>query len=236
MRGARRRCTIDSSEIAGVGHALRDRREGARPVVDRQADVVAALMRADRRLAVGLEVRRRAAESADAVAAGDVGDVAHHRGGGRVAAGAGPDSISWPTKSASTATALVTPSMRAIGRGLRHHRRVDALLDARLGAAGDAEQLDAVAELVGRLDVGLRDRRDALDIDRVGIDLGAEGDRGQERELVRGVVALDVEGRVGLGIAEPLGVGEAVGEGEAAPAPSGSGCSCRCRSGCHRRG
>ena len=115
------------------------------------------------------------------------------------------------------------------GRGFRHHRRMDALLDAGVGAAGDAEQLDAVAELVGRLDVGRRDRRDALDIDRVGVDLGAEGDGGQQRELVGGVVAADVEGRIGLGVAEPLGRGEALGEGEAAPAPSGSGCSCRCR-------
>ena len=106
---------------------------------------------------------------------------------------------------------------------------MDALLDAAVGAAGDAEQLDAVAELVGRLDVGRRDRRDALDIDRLGVDLGAEGDRRQQRELVGGVEAVDVEGRIGLGIAEPLRLREALVEGQARPAPSGSGCSCRCR-------
>ena len=37
----------------------------------------------------------------------------------------------------------------------RHHGRVHALLDAALGALRDAEQLDAVAEFVGRADIGL---------------------------------------------------------------------------------
>ena len=79
----------------------------------------------------------------------------------------------------------------------------------------DAEELDPVAEFVGRLDVGRRDRRDALDIDRVRVDLGAEGNRRQQRQLVGGVVAVDVEGRVGLGVAQPLGCGEALGERQA---------------------
>ena len=92
-----------------------------------------------------------------------------------------------------------------------------ALLDAVVGALGDAEQLDAIAELVGRLEIGRRDRRNALDIDRVRIDLGAEREAGQDRELVRGVVALDVEGRIGLGIAEPLRVLQAVGERQLLP-------------------
>jgi len=41
-----------------------------------------------------------------------------------------------------------------------------ALLDAALGARGDAEQLDAVAEIVGGLDVRGRDGLDAFDIDQ----------------------------------------------------------------------
>ena len=36
----------------------------------------------------------------------------------------------------------------------------------------------------------------------------------KQRELVRGVVPLDIEARIGLGIAEALGGGEAFGEGE----------------------
>ena len=47
-----------------------------------------------------------------------------------------------------------------------------------------------------------------------GVDPRAEGERGQDRELVGGVEAADVEGRIGLGVAEPLRLGEAVLEGE----------------------
>ena len=89
-----------------------------------------------------------------------------------------------------------------------------ALLDALFGAHRDAEQLDAVAELVRPFEVFRRDRRNALDIDRALIDLGAEGDAGEDRELLRGVVALDVEGRIGLGVAEPLRLRETFGIGE----------------------
>ena len=42
------------------------------------------------------------------------------------------------------------------GRVLRHHGRMHALLDAALGQQRHAQQLDAVAQVVGRLDVGLR--------------------------------------------------------------------------------
>ena len=81
-----------------------------------------------------------------------------------------------------------------------------ALLDAGFGPDRDAEQLDAVAELAGGIEIGKRDRRNAFDIDGAGIDLGAEGEARQNGELLRGVVAFDVEGRIGLGIAQPLRV------------------------------
>ena len=42
----------------------------------------------------------------------------------------------------------------------------------------------------------------------------AEGERGEDCQLVRGVDALDVEGRIGLGVAAALGV-ERVGERDA---------------------
>ena len=90
-----------------------------------------------------------------------------------------------------------------------------ALLDAGLRALGDAEQLDAVAELIRHLEVERRDLGDALHIDGVGVDLGAEGEARQDGELVGGVEALDVEGRVGLRVAEALRVREALGEGQA---------------------
>ena len=74
------------------------------------------------------------------------------------------------------------------------------------------EQLDAIAEFVGGGEIGRRDRGNAFDIDRALIDLGAEGKARQDRELLRGVVAFDVEGRIGLGIAEPLRLLQALGE------------------------
>ena len=56
---------------------------------------------------------------------------------------------------------------------------------------------------------------------RLGIDLGAEGEAGQDRELVGGVEAADVEGRVGFRIAEPLRLLEAFGERQALLAACG---------------
>ncbi len=50
---------------------------------------------------------------------------------------------------------------------------------------------------------------DALDRDRAGVDPGAEGEGGENRELVRGVEAADVECGVRFRVAEPLRLGEA---------------------------
>ena len=50
---------------------------------------------------------------------------------------------------------------------------------------------------------------DALDRNRLGVDLGPEGKRGENRELVRRVEAADVESRVRFGVAEPLSLAEA---------------------------
>ena len=43
-------------------------------------------------------------------------------------------------------------------------------------------------------------------------DLGAEGERGQDRQLVRGVEPADVESGIGFGIAEPLRLAQHIGE------------------------
>ena len=57
------------------------------------------------------------------------------------------------------------------------------------------------------------DRLDALDVDLVEGDLRAEGERGQQRQLVGGVEAADVEARVGLGVALGLRLLQHLGEG-----------------------
>ena len=55
-------------------------------------------------------------------------------------------------------------------------------------------------------------RGDALAVHRLERHGGVEGEAREDRRLLRGVVALDIGGRVGLGVAEPLRVGEHVAE------------------------
>ena len=79
-----------------------------------------------------------------------------------------------------------------------------ALLDSVIGRPRDRQQLDAIAQLVREHDVLGRDMADAFDINAVEIDLVAEGDAGQNRELVRRVDTVHVEAWIGFGVAEPL--------------------------------
>ena len=96
----------------------------------------------------------------------------------------------------------------------RNQRGMDAQLDAagtaraRRAPLGDREQLDPVAELLGVGDVGRLQVDDALDVRLRELHRNAERDRADDRRLVRGVDAGDVERRVGLGVAEPLRLGE----------------------------
>jgi hypothetical protein len=85
-----------------------------------------------------------------------------------------------------------------------HQRGVHTQLDARVAAAGDAQQLDAVAQLFGVADVGRLQRGDALDMRLVELHRNAEGDGRHDGRLVRGVDTFDVEGGVGLGITQAL--------------------------------
>src|SRR5690606_5251165 len=50
--------------------------------------------------------------------------------------------------------------------------------------------------------------------DGMGIDRRAEGDGGEERELMGAVIAFDIEGRIRLGITETLRLGEALLKGQ----------------------
>ena len=69
---------------------------------------------------------------------------------------------------------------------------------------GDPEQLDSVAELLCVLDVGRVELGDALDVRLVEAHRIAEGDGAHDRQLVRRIDAFDVEGRIGLGVAQTL--------------------------------
>ena len=76
-------------------------------------------------------------------------------------------------------------------------------------ALGDREQLHDVAEPLRGRDVVGGDPADALVVHVAGHDPDTERDRGDDRRLRSGVVALDVSGRIALGVAEALGLGEA---------------------------
>ena len=84
-------------------------------------------------------------------------------------------------------------------------------VDAGVGVAGDAEQLNGVAEFACLGDVLGADGTDALLVYVVGGHTGAKADGGEDRRFAGGVEAVDVGGRVGLGIALGLRVGEHVG-------------------------
>ena len=72
--------------------------------------------------------------------------------------------------------------------------------------------LDAVAELLGVADILRGHAGDALGVHALEVERHAERDGGEDRELVRGVHPLDVEGGVGFRVAEPLRLAEHVGE------------------------
>ena len=74
-------------------------------------------------------------------------------------------------------------------------------VDAGIGVAGDAQQLNGVAELAGLGNVLGADGTDALLVDIVGGHAGAKADGSEDCRLAGGVEAVDVGGRVGLGIA-----------------------------------
>ena len=142
-------------------------------------------------------------------AARDVGDVRSDRGSGRVAARARTHQRQRTDGVAVDHDGVEHAHCLGQRFGLGDHGGVHALFDAVLGPFGDAEQLDPEPEFVGGGEIGERNRLDALDGNRRGVDARAEGERGENGELVSGVETADVECRVGLGIAELLRLGEA---------------------------
>ena len=85
-------------------------------------------------------------------------------------------------------------------------------LDPAVARLRDREELDAVAELPRVGDVLRRHQGDALRIDVLQLDVGSEGERGQDLQLVGRIHSFDVEGRIGLGVAVGLGLLQDDGE------------------------
>jgi len=75
---------------------------------------------------------------------------------------------------------------------------------------GLGQQFDRVAQFVGKADVGLLNVGDATARNAVERHRHAKGDLGQNGQLVGGVRAVDIHGRIGLGVAQFLGLGKHV--------------------------
>ncbi len=90
--------------------------------------------------------------------------------------------------------------------------RVDTLEQALSIVFGDAEQPDAIAQRRRLGDVGGEQVADAARSDIGKGRPGAEGEAGEDRQLVRGVDAVDVEAGIGLSEAQRLRLGEHFGK------------------------
>ncbi len=145
---------------------------------------------------------------------GDVDDIRHHRGSRGLVAGTGT------VKQGGTD-----------GIALDHHRvhhavhfrhqgvdgnqcRVYPYLHTLLRLPGDTQVLDAEAELPGIGHVLEVQIADALGIDLFKLQGNTEGQGGQDHQLMGGVGAVHVKGRVRLGIAQHLGLLQGLAEGD----------------------
>ena len=201
---------------AVLGERLRDRGEHTGAVVDVDGHVVAGgglPHRAHRQLGV-----RRLAGPADVdePVARHRDEVAQHRGGGGRAAGAGAVEHQLAGRLALDEDGVEGLAHAGQRVAARDHRGVHARRDRRaVGAVGqlaDRQQLDHGVHLARRGDVGRAHVGDALAVDVGGHHTGVEGEAGEDGGLGRGVEPLDVGRRVGLGVAEGLGLLQRLGE------------------------
>ena len=139
------------------------------------------------------------------VAREDRDHVAEHRRGGLRAAGAGAGHRHLGDRGRLDHDRVEGAADRGQRVAAVEEAGEDADAEPSVAAFGDAEQLQREAELlrVGEV-VGL-DRLDALEGDVAERDRRVEGEPGEDRHLRRGVGAVDVLGRVRLGVAELLG-------------------------------
>ena len=127
-----------------------------------------------------------------------------------------------PTAAPSTNTALKLSRTVASGCSTGTIGGVDAHADrAGVGLLGDGEELDDVAQPPGERDVGRGDAGMPSWYTSPATTRDAERDAGDDGGLGAGVVALDVGGRVALGVAERLGLGQGVGVATRPPRSSG---------------
>ena len=169
-------------------------------------------MARQRRGRQALQLAGRHREGRLAAAARDIDQIGDDGRGGRPGAGPPPLADVLADEIAFGHDGIVDALDMGDGRAQRHHAGMDALLDAEFGRPRDAQQLDAVAELLGEGDIHRRDIADAIHLHPGEIDLAAEGDAREDGELVGGVDPVDIEAGIRLGIAQALGIGQHIGE------------------------
>ena len=89
---------------------------------------------------------------------------------------------------------------------------MDALLEPLIGQPRNTEKLNAVTELLRKVDVEPRYVADPLGVNSGKVNRAAEPDASENGELVRRIDAVDVKARISFGIAELLRLGEHFGE------------------------
>ena len=197
--------TTDLTDTSCWASTCGDLRQHARLVghleveVEGGDDVLDDLQRPDRR-----RRRRRRDHRAD--------HVAEHRGRGLRAAGAGPGHRDLGDRLGLDRDRVERPVDRGQRMARVQERRVDADRQAVADPLGGADQLQPEAEVAGVLEVVGLDLLDPLVADLVEVHRRVERQPGEDRHLGRGVAAVDVLGGVGLGVAEPLGLGQRVVE------------------------
>ena len=195
-----------------VGERVGDRGEHTGAVVDVDRHVVARAGLPHRlHRAVGVRRLPRAARPGESVA-GDRHQVAEHGAGGGRATGPGAVEHQLPGGLGLHEDRVVGLADTGQRVRARDHRRVHARGDLVAAQLADREQLDHRAHVAGAGDVGRGHLGDALAVDVGRGDARVEGQAGQDRGLGGGVEPLDVGGRVGLGVAELLGLLQRLGE------------------------
>ena len=144
---------------------------------------------------------------------GDLDEVRHHRG----CRGHLPRPPAREHQRAGRIAAdvhgVVHPAHRGQQVGVRDHGGVHPHLQLPRILLGDGQELDAVPQLPRKGDVHSVDLLDALDVDVGEADVPVVGQGGQDLQLVGRVQAAHVQGRIRLGVALGLGLGQHLGEG-----------------------
>src|SRR5450830_634811 len=204
---------------AALRQDARDLGQHTRMVLGLDAQVVGAFALFDRQDRVGRQRVRLEGQVRDTVfrVAGHGADHVHQVGddrrGGRFHAGTGTVEQGRTCGIAIDHDRVhhaVDVGEQAIGRD---QRRVHPQFDTGGGAPGHAQVLDAVAQGFGVVDVGGGQLGDAFGVGLVELQRDTESNGRQDRQLVRGIDAFDVEGRIGFGVTQGLGFGQHVFEG-----------------------